>query len=887
MNSLLILLILSAAPWQQKVDYDIHVTLDDSSHTLVGHEEVVYVNNSPDTLDYIWFHLYPNAFRKGSVYFHEREKIMGDYSWRFAPESEFGGIDVFDIRTDGSAPRNIRVEDTEMRLDLPQRLPPGDSIRISMDFSVQIPKTWERLGHEGHHYALTQWYPKVVVYDEYGWHPDGYHVMGEFYGEFAHYDVVITMPMKYVLGSTGEIIAPKSYIARLDSIASNEKVDTTLMTPTAVHLTADSVHDFAIVAAPDYTIKRTKCGHITVVSLYYTGAELFSRVPKFVCAVVDSYQRWYGPYPYNKLTVSQAPHQNAMEYPRLVIIPPSTGRKRTIRVGNAFENFEATVAHEIGHQWFYGVLANNEMDEPWLDEGFTTFTQYRFMHAIDTTKRRKDKLPLDALAIHFVMGTPFDRPMLGTKPFEGQIYWINSYVKGRRIPLMVKWIVGDDMFDSIMHTYYRRFAFHHVRSYDFQEVVEEITGQDWDWFFNPWLRKTVYPDFRIRKLGRQGKNELVAVETKGPAMPAELICGDSTYRVNRGGDTLSLPHGCRPVVDPHDIFVETDELNNGKPPHITFVIPGLDYMRRNIVVVPVPGLTMPGISVLDIDYQDFKISFLSALYQIKQRKNFVFGSSIGIKPGVWHTWWRIDGYPPEAVNFGIGLFRLQSRYMMMPNGRSQRIGLRVVRASNAPIELVGPQYSDGIDSGLTPDYLLLGFEGRGELWRRFPYGGIALSGGLSLNYSARDERGAYAKGTVGLTFRLTHPLRASIDVESEFMLKGDAPLFDMPSVGGHRIYRFSWTQLPALAGYYRRVDVGRSFTDVKLFLNILPIMDIYSGIGWLNFSSKPYSEFGLRLSFASMFGTNSLPQLYLPLWVSNPADEERHWAFRAVFLFSG
>ncbi len=873
MTSLLLWVAFAAAPWQQGVRYWIHATLDDSLNTIIGHEDVMYVNNSPDTLSFIWFHLYPNAFRPNSVYFREREELLGDYSWRSADDSDFGRIDVLNVVFDEDTVRDISVNDTEMKVPFHASLAPGDTAHISMDFVVKIPKVWERFGHEGHHYAITQWYPKVVVYDETGWHPDGYHLMGEFYGEFAHYDVSFTLPVRYVIGSTGRIIAPSSYIERLDSIMSGVEVDTTASPMVNVHLVADSVHDFAIVAAPDYKIHRQSCGSTEVLTMYYRDLSLFSTVPNFVCTVLDSYQRWYGPYPYGELTVAQAPHKNAMEYPKLVIIPPSIGK------GNPsvkrLNKFKETVAHEIAHQWFYGVLANNEMAESWLDEGFATFTQVRFMRTVDTIPKKRP--PIDALLIHGVMGTPFDKPILGTKPYTGQIYWINSYIKGRRIPSMVRWIVGDTIFDFIMHTYYRNYAFKHIRSSDFQHVVEEVTGYNWDWFFNPWLRTTTYPDFSFRKQG-DGR---ITLNVEGPVMPVPIGCGDSSLRAERGQQTVTLPPECRPVLDPKDIFVETDETNNGKRPRIGFLLPGFDYMRDDWVIVPMPSIKMPGVSILNLKYQDLRGTLLSALYDVDKRRAFLFGSSMSLKPGIWNTAWRFDGYPPEALTADIGIFKLSSKHLVATSGHIDRTGIRVVRVTNADINIVGDQYSDGTSNSTTPYYLVTGIYYSGGWWHKYPYFSLNSGGHIELNYSFRDHSGPYARLTFSAMLSLARPLNISLEGESEFVVGKDVPRFDMASVGGHRIYRFSWTQGPALPGYYRHQLFGKSMVDVKASVHPVSGISLYAAAAWLDFQPHLYREFGIKISIPI---GNAAPALYFPLWISDPLEGERNWGLRAVFV---
>ncbi len=899
---LLFIALSSAAPWQQGVRYWIHVTLDDSASTLVGHEDVEYINNSPDTLTSIYFHLYPNAFKKGSVYFKEREKFLGDYSWRRADEDDFGWIDVVSPTVNGEKPLDVRIQDTEMELRLPAPLPPHDTLRVGMDFVVKIPKVWERFGHEGHHYAITQWYPKVVVYDENGWHPDGYHLLGEFYGEFAHYNIDLVVPLKYVVVSTGRIVSPPDYIARLDSIAEGMEVDTGVNKTVKIHLVADSVHDFAIAAAPDYRLIRTQCGNITVQTAFYGEHKLFARVPEFICAVLDSYQRWYGPYPYDHLVVAQSVHKNAMEYPQMVIIPTSQKSFNFINP-DRFKNFESVVAHEVAHQWFYGMIANNEMDDYWLDEGFATFTQYRFMDAVNST-HKGNRLPYDALAIRFFIGTPYDRPIIGTKPYESQIYWVNAYLKGRRIPLMVQWIVGDELFDSIMHTYYRRFAFKHVRSGDFQSVVEEVTGQNWDWFFKPWLMETAYPDFRLAGLRHQNDQTSILVGQKSPSMPVPIMCGDSTLRLTRSKNSVTVPLKCRPVLDPDDIFVETREMNNGKKPVLRFIVPKLDYTRSEFVLVPVIGKT-PGLSVVHFDWDNFRVSLVSGVYHSRKhtsggssRSVFWFGSGIPVRPGVWNFHWRFEGFlfgfsdgkltNQRALNMDIGLKKLMFNDIIPTNFRMADIGLMasVVESPELFMDSVSTIVNSSggsVDTFYTRGVSVAPYIGLMRSWKSAVATTVLGAGSDAGMVLANGKRGfrLRLRGFADVSFSTFPWVRLRLESEQ---LRGDGRFaFDRPSVGGHRIFDFNWTIGPGLAGYAEQQLrlTGRNFAGIHLFFPTLSSLQVYWAAGWLNFSGKAYQEAGLNLALP-IFSAGGI-QLRMPIWLSNPPAGRKNIGFRLIF----
>jgi hypothetical protein len=187
------------------VAYDVEVRLDTKQHLLHGQERLWYWNNSPDTLSFVWVHLYPNAYRDRSTVFGQELEQMQQYGFSFAAPKDRGYIDVQRVAA-GGVEAGHEVQETEMKVNLPRALAPGDSVLLEFEFVVRIPAFFSRLGHKGKHYVVSQWYPKMVVYDAVGWHPDQYR-MGEFYGEFGTFDVHITLPEKYVVAATGMPVA--------------------------------------------------------------------------------------------------------------------------------------------------------------------------------------------------------------------------------------------------------------------------------------------------------------------------------------------------------------------------------------------------------------------------------------------------------------------------------------------------------------------------------------------------------------------------------------------------------------------------------------------------------------------------------------------------------
>jgi hypothetical protein len=211
--------------WQQDVAYEIDVTLNPDDHSLSGNERLAYTNNSPHTLTFVWFHLYPNAYKDRNSLLARDTEATGSAGLALMKPEDRGFVDIGSVTVDGKrAAHSFKPGDeTEMRVELPQALPPGRTTIFDIDFYVRIPRhsgtLAQRMLRKGNHYEVTQWYPKVVVYDASGWHPDGYRLLSEFYGEFGTFDVRITLPENMIVAATGNLVAPQSEIARLDSLA--------------------------------------------------------------------------------------------------------------------------------------------------------------------------------------------------------------------------------------------------------------------------------------------------------------------------------------------------------------------------------------------------------------------------------------------------------------------------------------------------------------------------------------------------------------------------------------------------------------------------------------------------------------------------------------------
>jgi hypothetical protein len=606
--------------WQQDVVYEIDVSLDTDRHSLTGHQQLAYTNNSPDTLAFVWFHAYPNAYRDKNSVFARGMAEAGMPEFHLAGSDARGWMEIRSIKVgDRELGWSYKPDDdTEIKADLPDPLPPGGSVVFEIDFYVKIPGHFggfQRMLQKDGHYEISQWYPKVVVYDASGWHPDGYRLIGEFYGEFGTYDVRITVPANMTVPATGELVSPEEEIARLDSLAGLgarmdslrdagrskevkrilkriEKAKLAGSTKT-LHFHADSVHDFAWAADKDFVLKR---GSYKDVSINVYTRPRFEKKGReavgYTHDALESYSRHYGEYRHPQMTVVESPFGGGMEYPMLTM-SGFEGTKGT-------RLLELVIMHETGHNWFQGMLGSDEMAEAYLDEGINSFAESRYL---DDKYGREGNLTdwpwylsyLPDLDDHYyhsfmyyalaVTGSD-ERLLMDARDYNSFIsYFAMVYGKGARVTDMLRFYLGEETFDRVMQTYFEEYCFKHPTAEDLQEVAERVSGEDLDWFFEQWLHTTKKCDLTVRGFETRrsdlGRQVWVDVAQEGECrMPADVKLvtrsgREYTERWDGGGrrGTVIFDVDDRPGhvwIDPDDLVLEVNNWNNRKPRKYTF-----------------------------------------------------------------------------------------------------------------------------------------------------------------------------------------------------------------------------------------------------------------------------------------------------------------------------
>ncbi len=468
--------------WQQQVNFNITASLNDETHSIDGFESIEYINNSPDTLQYIWFHLWPNAYKNDRTAFSEQLLLSRRTDFYFSDPADKGYINRLDFKANG---QNATIEATQqidvIKLWLPAPLAPGNKTTITTPFHVQLPYYFSRSGHVGNDYQVTQWFPKPAVYDAKGWHPMPYLDQGEFYSEFGNFDVEITTPKTYIVAATGVL----QDTATLMNLKENKKLAIAEATNTW-HYKQENVHDFAWFASKDFKVNYDTAilpsGKVVdVFAFYKKDNEAWKSATTYAKDGLKHYSKWLGDYPYSTVSVVEGPanvSSGGMEYPTITLITTNeTGRE-----------LDATIVHEVGHNWFYGALASNERQHPWMDEGMNTYYQQRYeaeKYGTESTLQKAakglaGKLPSDEenLLIRTIIKLKKDQPIaLPSEAFSPSNYGLMIYKKAPLWMLYLEQKLGTAAFDNAMKTYYNTWQHKHPYPADFKKVMEQATGQ--------------------------------------------------------------------------------------------------------------------------------------------------------------------------------------------------------------------------------------------------------------------------------------------------------------------------------------------------------------------------------------------------------------------------
>ena len=559
----------SAQSWQQQVDSDIRVTLDDTAHRLHGDIQITYHNNSPETLDVVWMHLWPNAYRNGKTAMAKQHFRDGDMFMFYAMSRDLGGIDSLAFTSAGQTlawephPEHIDIA----KVTLPAPLAPGESVEIATPFRVDLPSgSISRLGHVGESYQITQWYPKPAVYDEDGWHPMPYLSQGEFYSEYGTFDVRITLPGNYTVGATGDFVTGSedndAELARLSELVEQTETwvnkegwnDATNDFPPSsedmktLHFRQSRVHDFAWFADKRYKVLQGEValpgdGRAVTTWAMFTPeeGELWQKVPEYLHDATYYYSLWNGDYPYDQVTAVDGTISagGGMEYPNVTVIGSS---------GSDF-GLETVIVHEVGHNWFYGILGSNERENAWMDEGINSFNETRYLLTKygenkdislllggENNLSKRFELEdfqykwIDELSYLFPARFGADQPIQCHSNSLTQLnYGAIVYKKTAAAFAMLQSHLGTERFDAAMQLYFNTWKFRHPSPSDLQAAMEQSTGEDLSWFFGDWIQTTKRNDLKLisinAKASDPAKERAIKVRNVGELSSSARVSG--------------------------------------------------------------------------------------------------------------------------------------------------------------------------------------------------------------------------------------------------------------------------------------------------------------------------------------------------------------------------
>ena len=506
--------LLSQSNWQQNADYEMNVDIDVESYRFNGSQEILYTNNSPDTISKVYYHLYFNAFKPGSQ-MDVRSLNISDPDSRVKDrisklgKNEEGDLSVFELKQDGK-PVFFEQQETVLLARLNKVLLPGKKTKLTLLFEGVVPKQIRRSGRnnkDGVALSMTQWYPKLAEYDFEGWHPNPY-IAREFHGVWGDYNVKITIDKNYILGGTG-------YLQNSTEIGygyhpKNKTIDHSEKEKLTWHFFAPSVHDFTWAADPDFVHDVVKGPNdVDLHFLYKTNQENWRKLQPHSVGLMKYFNENIGEYPWKQYSIIQG-GDGGMEYAMSTLI---TG-------GEQYSRLLGTTSHEMAHAWFQHILANNEAKHPWMDEGFASYIDVLAENSVlGKTPKNPFKRSYDSYRRLANSGVEQPQTTHSDRYNYNFAYSVSAYSKGSVFLAQLGYIVGPKTLKKILKRYFNEFKFKHPSPNDFKRVAEKVSDLELEWYLNDWTRTAEKIDYAITYT----KGNAV-LERKGLIpMPIELV----------------------------------------------------------------------------------------------------------------------------------------------------------------------------------------------------------------------------------------------------------------------------------------------------------------------------------------------------------------------------
>jgi hypothetical protein len=522
---------------QRVVAYNMDARYDAKKHTLDGTEVLTYHNLTGQPLERFPFHLYLNGFQPKATWIREA-KAMGtrDVSYEKWDDKDYGSAEIKSFEVVGMGDLTSKLEfiqpddgnkddQTVVQVVLPKPVVPGDYVQFNIKFHDQFPETQARTGWKRDFVLGGQWFPKLGVWWQGAWNCHQFHATTEFFADFGVYDVVLTLPQYEVVGATGILVKE----------AKNSDGTQTL----TYH--GDDIHDFAWTASPRYRVAEdTFQGSMGKVQLRLLMQpahwEQEQRHAKILKESLDHFERWYGPYPYKTLTLVDPEPDSAaggMEYPTFITGDTNWWMPKGLYLP------EVVVEHEFGHQYWYGMIATNEFEDAWLDEGINSYTEVKILDAIlgrDTSIMNQFGFTAserELQRLEYIPAADLDPMVRKAWQFANfNSYGGVTYGKTASVLLTLEKLIGEETTQKALRTYFMRYRFTHPTREDFLKTLEEVSGKDLRWYFNQAVYGTQVFDYEVMRISNSPVNwyDKKAEEKKGETVY------DSSVMIHRRED---------------------------------------------------------------------------------------------------------------------------------------------------------------------------------------------------------------------------------------------------------------------------------------------------------------------------------------------------------------
>lgn len=534
----------SAQPMSQRVvHYEIDAKYDATKHTVDATEVLTYHNLTGQPLDHFPFHLYQNAFQPKSTWVREA-KIEGsrDVAYEKWEEKEYGSEEIKSLEVVGQgdatgqlqfiAPDDGNKDDkTVVDVHVLKPIAPGAYVQFKIAFQTNFPETQARSGWKRDFVLGGQWFPKVGVWWHGAWNCHQYHATTEFFADFGVYDVKLTVPQYEVVGASGVLVEEK-----------NNPDNTKTVT---YH--GDDIHDFAWTASPRYKVRESvyqaQMGPVKLRFLmqpaHWSQAERHERITR---QTLDHFENWYGPYPYKTLTVVDPEPDSAaggMEYPTFITGDTSWFMPEGLHLP------ELVVEHEFGHQYWYGMVATNEFEDAWMDEGINSYAEVKVLASILGKNTSALNIAGATLGDGAVQRLSYlsaaDRDPIAQKAYDYYSfgsYGGITYGKTASILLTLEGIIGEDTMAKAMHTYFMKYRFTHPTKEDFLKTIEEVSGKDLRWYFNQAVYGSQVMDYEVLNVNSFPVNWYEAKKDKKAAKKNKDTVYQSYVSLHRKEDFL-------------------------------------------------------------------------------------------------------------------------------------------------------------------------------------------------------------------------------------------------------------------------------------------------------------------------------------------------------------